>query len=104
LDFYYEELVKHLVRYGVTTSIEEAKTRLFPRAVLQQQYETALLDICRMVFAYAWQRWKEESEPTKESFNRNAYNKSLDSALWLICRCHLLLEAYETDNISDGCK
>ena len=33
----------------------------------------ALLDIGRMVFAYSWQRWKEETEPTEESFKNLTY-------------------------------
>lgn len=95
LDFYYEHLVEGLVTYGVASNIEEVETRIFPRHVLQEQYEIALLDVSRMVFAYAWRRWKEETKPTQESLNRNAYNKSFDSALWLICRCHSILDKYE---------
>ena len=96
LDYYYDYLSEGLVEYGAAKTIDEVKTIIFPRNVLQKQYEIALLDICRMVFAYAWDRWKEETEPTMESFNRNAYNKSLDSALWLISRCQSLLQAYDT--------
>lgn len=96
LDFYYESLVTGLVEYGVAATRQEVETSTFPRSVFQEQYEIALLDVCRMVFAYAWSRWKAESHPTPESLNRNAYNKSFDSALWLICRCEALLQSYET--------
>ena len=46
------------------------------------QYESALLDMCRLVFAY---------QITRATFgvaalNRNAYNKELSSAVWLAKR------------------
>ena len=93
LDHYYSCLKKELVRVGVATSEQDVEERVYPFAVLQEQYEIALLDICRMVFAYAWRRWKAESHPTAASLNRNAYNKATESALWLITRCHALLDA-----------
>ena len=95
LDYYYACLSKDLVKFGVAEVEEEIEEKIFPRAVLQEQYEIAILDICRMVFAYAWRRWKAESEPTAASLNRNAYNKSFSSALWLITRCYVLLETAE---------
>eukprot|EP00536_Pseudo-nitzschia_multiseries_P008805 jgi/Psemu1/288039/fgenesh1_pg.231_\ len=95
LDHYHSCLSKALVKFGVATNEEEVATSIFPRKILQEQYEVAFLDICRIVFAYAWRRWKAENEPSEESFNRNAYNKSLDSALWLITRCHVYLEGQQ---------
>ena len=99
LDHYYKYLSLALVEFGVASSVEEVQTTIFPRDLLQEQYEIALLDICRMVFAYAWRRWKAESKPSVESLNRNAYNKSTGSALWLITRCSTLLSKYE-DSLS----
>jgi hypothetical protein len=96
LDHYYFSLSRALVEFGVANSVEDVQNRIFPRQVLQQQYEVAILDVCRMVYAYAWRRWKAESGPTPESLNRNAYNKSLPSALWLITRCSMLLSSHET--------
>ncbi|VEU39548.1 unnamed protein product [Pseudo-nitzschia multistriata] len=96
LDHYYSCLTRELVKYGVGKDAEEIETSIFPRETLQQQYEVAFLDICRIVFAYAWRRWKAEDEPSEESFNRNAYNKSLDSVLWLITRCHVYLSKYQS--------
>lgn len=93
LDYYYSCLKKELVRVGVAASEQDIEERIYPRAVLQEQYEIAILDICRMVFAYAWRRWKAESQPTTASLNRNAYNKATESALWLITRCSTLLES-----------
>ncbi|CAJ1906295.1 unnamed protein product [Cylindrotheca closterium] len=95
LDYYYSSLKKDLVRFGAASSEKDVEERVFPREILQAQYEIALLDICRMVFAYAWRRWKAETEPTAASLNRNAYNKSTESALWLITRCHVLLQELE---------
>ena len=92
LDHYHARLSKYLVEFEAASSAAEVEEKLFPRAVLQEQYETAVLDVCRLVFAYAWRRWKPESEPTAESLNRNAYNKSLPNVLWLITRCQVLLQ------------
>jgi len=92
LDHYHACLSKEMVKFGVASDELEVEQSIFPRAKLQEQYEVALLDVCRLVFAYAWRRWKPESEPTPESLNRNAYNKSLKSVLWLVTRCHKLLE------------
>jgi 3'-phosphoadenosine 5'-phosphosulfate (PAPS) 3'-phosphatase/thiamine kinase-like enzyme len=92
LDHYHSCLVRYLVKFGSASSEVEVEETIFPRAVLQEQYETAFLDVCRLVFAYAWRRWKPESTPAPESLNRNAYNKSLPNVLWLITRCHVLLE------------
>ena len=92
LDHYYRHLSKSLVEFGVAPSVEAVESDIFPRQVLQDQFETAVLDICRMVYAYAWSRWKAEPKPTPESLNRNSYNKSFDNCLWLITRCHVLLE------------
>lgn len=97
LDYYHGCLKKELVRFGVAKSVQEVEDQVYPRSLLQSQYETAILDICRMVFAYAWRRWKAETEPTIASLNRNAYNKSLQSALWLITRCHTVLEKRGTE-------
>ncbi len=96
MDHYYSCLANELVKFGVGKSIEEIETTVYPREVLQKQYEVAVLDICRIVFAYAWRRWKAEDKPTEVSFNRNAYNKSLDSVLWLVTRCHVLLDKHSS--------
>ena len=97
LDHYHSCLSEELVKFGVGKNEQEIESSIFPREILQKQYETAYLDVCRIVFAYGWRRWKAELEPSQESFNRNAYNKSLESVLWLTTRCHVLLEKYEKD-------
>jgi len=100
LDCYYSSLTKSLVQNGVATSEQEVQETIYPRALFQEHYEIAVLDICRMVFGYAWKRWKPETEPTPASLNRNAYNKSLPNVLWLITRCSQVLNARETSLLS----
>ena len=95
LQHYYSHLSHELVKQGVASSLQQVQESIFPRTTFQTHYETALLDICRMVFAYAWDRWKEETQPTTASFNRNAYNKSLPNAIWLIVRCCKFLSTME---------
>jgi thiamine kinase-like enzyme len=95
IDHYYASLSDSLVQCGVASSEEDVQSRVLPREVLQEQFEVALLDICRVVFAYAWDRWKADSIPTSASMNRNAYNKSLPSVLWLIVRCTVLLSKHD---------
>lgn len=95
LDHYHSCLCSGLVKFGVAASARDVEESIYSRAKLQEQYDVAFLDICRMVFAYAWRRWKPQSEPCPESFNRNAYNKSVDSVVWLITRCHILLKKLE---------
>ena len=51
LDFYHDELLRALVEFGAAGGPEEAAA-LLPREALQEQYETAVLDMCRVVFAY----------------------------------------------------
>lgn len=95
LDYYYVCLTEALIKYGVCNSEEEVQKEIFPRQVLQDQYECAFIDVCRLVYSYAWARWNPESQPTAASFNRNAYNKSLDSVLWFITRCSEYLRSIE---------
>ena len=62
---------------------------LLPRATLQEQYEAAVLDMGRLVFAYQWGR----ARLGVDNLNRNAYNKSLRNAVWLAARVDALLAA-----------
>jgi len=95
LDHYYKYLTGALVEHGVAISSKEVEESIFPRSVLQEQYEIAFLDTCRMVFSYAWSRWKPETEPSAASFNRNAYNKSHASVLWFVTRAAAILSSHE---------
>ena len=51
------------------------------------QYETAVLDMGRLVFAYQWSR----ADFGVPALNRNSYNKDVRSAAWLATRCDALL-------------
>lgn len=97
LDYYYACLKDALVKHGAATSEKDVEDAVFPREVLQEQYDIAFLDTCRMVFAYAWSRWKPETTPSASSLNRNAYNKSLHSVLWFITRCSAILDSREKE-------
>ena len=48
LDHYYEALSGALVENGVALSVEEVAESVYPRATLQDQYETGLLDMARI--------------------------------------------------------
>ena len=89
LDGYHAALCEAMVETGVAETALDASTRVFPRAALQAQYETACLDMCRLVFAYQWSR----ARFGQPNLNRNSYNKSLRSAVWLTARCDALLRA-----------
>jgi hypothetical protein len=65
---------------------------------VQEQYEAAVLDLCRVVFGYQWVRVKASPESilaNAESMNKNSYNKSIDNALWLVRECDALLKRRE---------
>jgi len=99
LDVYWSHLQGALVEFGAAASPEEARV-LFPRDALQRQYEAAILDLCRTVFAYHWDRI-QNSRPGLDlpvvlaangnSMARNSYNKSLPVAQWIVARCDALL-------------
>jgi hypothetical protein len=89
LDHYHAALCADLVEFGAAADAADAASRLLTRDELQAQYEAALLDMCRLVFAYQWSRAKF-GEP-KPSLNKNAYNKHLANAVWLAARCDRLL-------------
>ena len=88
LDHSHAALCAALVEAGVAPSAPEAAAA-YPRATLQSQYEAGVLDMCRLVFGYQWSRANfDEDAP-----NKNAYNKSLRNAVWLVARCDALLTA-----------
>jgi len=97
LDHYYSSLTEDLIKFGVASSREDVEQNIYPRSIFDEQYEIALLDICRMVFAYAWARWKPEESPTAASLNRNSYNKFLPSVLWLVSKCSSVLSKREKE-------
>ena len=52
LDHYHAELCAALAASGAAQDAAHAASSVISRAQLQTQYESALLDMCRLVFAY----------------------------------------------------
>lgn len=95
LDHYHAALCAALAANGAAASVEDAAAR-WTRAEVQRQYESCLLDMCRVVFGYQWVRVKASPETLKKnetSMGRNSYNKSLPNAMWLVRECDALLKA-----------
>lgn len=95
LDHYHAALCEALAANGAAASVEDAAAR-WTRAEVQKQYESCLLDMCRVVFGYQWVRVKASPETLKKnekSMGRNSYNKSLPNAMWLVRECDRLLKA-----------
>ena len=96
LDHYHASLVAQLVELGGFPEAQAA--RLLPRETLQAQYEAAVLDMCRVVFAYQWARVKASPATLAKnapSMGRNSYNKSVDHACWLVRQCDNMLRRRE---------
>ena len=69
------------------------------RQELQIQTENGILDTIRCVLGYQWLRVNATPEllsKNASSIARNAYNKSLPNALWLISACDRLLNNRES--------
>ena len=94
LDHYHRELCAALVANGAAASMDEAEAT-WTREEIQTQYESAILDLCRVVFGYQWVRVKASPETllkNKDSMGKNSYNKSLPNAMWLVHECDALLK------------
>ena len=63
---------------------------------LVKQYNTGLLDVCRIAFAYHWGRIKASPQTFTTERSKMlgpcAYNKDSDVARWLVNRCNNLLK------------
>lgn len=96
LQYYHEELQKQLIEFAVFTSADEAKEK-FSFATFIDQYETAVLDMCRLVIAYAWSRFepvdKDDKVGCSRTMNKNSYNKSMPNVIWLMSRCDQILKS-----------
>ena len=87
LDYYHTELCAALAASGAAEDAAHAASSVLSRAQLQAQYESAQLDMCRLVFAYQWSR----ATFGVTNLNKNSYNKDVRSAVWLVVRCDALL-------------
>ena len=94
IEAYYVALQKALVEFGAAASKEAAET-MITRSTLLMQYETALLDLFRIVVSYHWPRIKACPEVLKKKaggMGVNGYNKNVQQARWLILTCNRLLK------------
>lgn len=88
LDLYHATLCDKLRQFG------KPDTSVLSRAALTQQYEAAVLDTCRLVFAYQWRRVGASPNALRRnamSLGRNSYNKNMANARWLVRKCDALL-------------
>lgn len=95
--YYYDELQKYLVEYGAYKSPKDV-LQSFPYATFVEQYETAVLDGCRLIIAYTWDRFTEpvdrhDEEGCARTMNKTSYNKSVSNAVWLMSRCDNILKS-----------
>jgi 3'-phosphoadenosine 5'-phosphosulfate (PAPS) 3'-phosphatase len=95
LQFYYAQLQHYLVQYGAFKSTEV--NTYFSYATFIGQYETGVLDLCRLVIAYAWTRFEQvndgDSVGKARTMNKNSYNKSISNVVWLMSRCDGILKS-----------
>ena len=96
LHYYYDELQTYLVEYGAYANLDEVKKH-FSFEIFTEQYETAVLDMCRLVIAYAWSRFepvdKDDKVGCARTMNKNSYNKSMPNVIWFMSRCNEILKS-----------
>jgi hypothetical protein len=97
LNFYYSELVQYLLKFGVFGSVDEINEE-FSFGLFMKQYETAILDLTRLVIAYTWARFdepvdKQDKDACARTMNKTSYNKSIQNAVWLMSRCDGILKS-----------
>jgi hypothetical protein len=97
LHHYYDELQKYLVDYGAYETVGDAN-RNFSFEAFLDQYEIGVLDICRLMIAYTWDRFsepveKDDREACARTFNKTSYNKSIPTIIWLLSRCDEIMKS-----------
>lgn len=96
LRYYHDNLQTYLVEYGVYPSADDAAQK-FSYELFMKQYETGVLDMCRLVIAYAWARFepvdKDDTVGCARTMNKNSYNKSLPNVVWLMSRCDEIMKS-----------
>jgi thiamine kinase-like enzyme len=97
MKYYFGELQKHLTEFGAYPTAEDASTNYSYETFLEQ-YEVGVLDICRLMIAYTWERFTEPVEKTDEAgcartMNKTSYNKSISNVVWLMSRCDEILKS-----------
>eukprot|EP00571_Detonula_confervacea_P014839 CAMPEP_0172303154 /NCGR_PEP_ID=MMETSP1058-20130122/4735_1 /TAXON_ID=83371 /ORGANISM="Detonula confervacea, Strain CCMP 353" /LENGTH=506 /DNA_ID=CAMNT_0013013871 /DNA_START=58 /DNA_END=1575 /DNA_ORIENTATION=+ len=84
--YYFDELQKYLVEFGAFDTVDDA-IQNYSYDTFIDQYETAVLDICRLMIAYTWSRFTEPVEKDDEAgcartMNKTSYNKSIPNVVW----------------------
>jgi len=94
---YFEELTKYRVKFGAFDTVDDA-VQDFSYDTFIEQYDTAFLDVCRLVIAYTWARFEEPVEKDDEvgcarTMNKTSYNKSIPNVVWLMTRCDEIMKS-----------
>ena len=97
LQYYFKELQKYLVEYGAYTDADDALEN-YSYETFMEQYEIAVLDICRLLIAYTWSRFtepveKDDKEGCARTMNKTSYNKSIPVVVWLMSRCDEIMKS-----------
>jgi len=95
--YYFDELQKHLVEYNAYETPQDALEK-FNYGTFLEQYDTAVLDLCRLVIAYTWARFEgpveaNDHEGCARTMNLTSYNKSLPNVVWLMSKCDEILKS-----------
>jgi len=95
--YYFDQLQTYLVEYGACRTAEEALEQ-YSFDTFIQQYETAVLDLVRLIVAYTWNRFTEHVDKDDEAgcartMNKTSYNKSIPNIIWLMSRCDEILKS-----------
>mmetsp|Transcript_1488 Transcript_1488/g.2310 ORF Transcript_1488/g.2310 Transcript_1488/m.2310 type:complete len:518 (+) Transcript_1488:183-1736(+) len=95
--YYFDELQTHLVKFGAVETAEDA-LKHFSYETFMDQYDTAVLDICRLMIAYTWSRFdepveKDDAPACARTMNKTSYNKSIPNIVWLLGRCDEIMKS-----------
>lgn len=95
--YYYDELQTHLVEFGVYSSVKDAQEQ-YSYDTFEDQYEIGVLDLCRLMIAYTWDRFEEPVEKNDiagcaRTMNKTSYNKSVPNIVWLLSRCDEIMKS-----------
>ena len=92
LKHYYDTLQSYLLEFGAFRD-KDAVESIYSYEIFLEQYETGVMDMCRLVIPYAWSRFEavHEEKDHARTMNKNSYNKSLSNVVWLMNRCDRIL-------------
>ena len=96
LDHYHDRLCRDLARFGAAASPEDAARTVLPRDTPPRQYDTGVLDMCRLVLGYQWPRIRASPEALRANAAKpavNSFNKNTRNATWLLRRCDTILKS-----------